>query len=389
VTDTHDSFRPESSVTDWLASGDNADEQTVAEPVATAPAAAAPVAAAAPIAPTASVDPVAPAAVDEPRFALETRGLTHRFGHEVLAVDDVSLQVAPGEVFGLVGADGAGKSTLIRMLATVLRPTQGDAEVFGASVITDAGRVKPRIGYMSQRFSLYPDLTVAENLAFFANLRGVPRRAVRERSARLLEFADLTQFADRQSQFLSGGMKQKLALAVTLIHEPDLLFLDEPTTGVDPVSRREFWRIIAGLHRRGITVLVATPYMDEAERCTHVAFMDGGRILQTDTPAGLKARVPGALYEISTPSQRASLAAIGGRDWTLSATVLGDVIRVLVRDGGPSASEIDALLSSAGIEVECVRPTRVDMEATFSFLAEETRNARRAQAPADLAEVEL
>lgn len=374
MTDRHDSFPDEVSVNDWLASGDDAAGSSQLEPHAAVPA----MAETRVIEPLAPTPPAADPVAAEPRFALETRGLTHRFGHDVLAVDDVSLTVAPGEVFGLVGADGAGKSTLIRMLATVLRPTAGDAEVFGASVTAQADEVKPRIGYMSQRFSLYPDLTVAENLAFFANLRGVPRRAVRERSARLLEFADLTQFADRQSQYLSGGMKQKLALAVTLIHEPDLLFLDEPTTGVDPVSRREFWRIIAGLHRRGITVLVATPYMDEAERCTHVAFMDGGRILQTDTPAGLKARVPGILYEIRTPSQRACLSALTDADWALSATVLGDVVRVLVRDGGPSADHIASRLSSAGVDVAEVRPTRVDMEATFSFLAEEARSASSA-----------
>ncbi len=316
-------------------------------------------------------------------LALDIRGLSHSFGHGVLAVDRISAQVTTGEIFGLVGADGAGKSTLIRMLATVLRPTEGDAEVFGTSVVTGSAAVKPRIGYMSQRFSLYPDLTVEENLAFFATLRGVPRRQVRERSNRLLEFAGLTQFADRQSQFLSGGMKQKLALAVTLIHEPDLLFLDEPTTGVDPVSRREFWRIIAGLHQRGITVFVATPYMDEAERCTHVAFMDGGRILFSDTPAGLKARVPGTLVEVSTAAQREAINVLADHEWALSATILGDLVRVIVREGGPSAGEIERVLSSAGIVVERVRTARVDMEATFAFLAEETRKARLGQDPED------
>ncbi len=209
--------------------------------------------------------------------AIVARDLVKRFGRQTVAVDGVSITVPRGEIFGLLGPDGAGKSTLIRMLATVLRPTEGDAEIFGESVTRHAGRVKPRVGYMSQRFSLYPDLTVAENLRFFAELRGVPRNQMRARSDRLLEFSGLTRFSTRRAEHLSGGMKQKLALAVTLMHEPDMLFLDEPTTGVDPVSRREFWRIIADLHRRGITVFVATPYMDEAERCTTVAFMDGGQ----------------------------------------------------------------------------------------------------------------
>ncbi|TLM68391.1 MAG: ABC transporter ATP-binding protein, partial [Actinobacteria bacterium] len=181
---------------------------------------------------------------------------------DVVAVDGVTLAVPRGSVFGLIGPDGAGKSTLIRMLTTVLMPTDGDALVFGRSVVSDQYAVKPRIGYMSQQFSLYGDLTVRENLDFFAELRGVPRAEMDARAERLLEFAGLTEFAKRQAQYLSGGMKQKLALAATLISEPDLLFLDEPTTGVDPVSRREFWRIISGLHRRGITVFVATPYMD-------------------------------------------------------------------------------------------------------------------------------
>lgn len=309
-------------------------------------------------------------------MAIDAKGLSHRFGSHVLAVDDVSFAVKRGEIFGLVGPDGAGKSTLIRMLSTVLRPSEGDADIFGASVLHKPEAVKPRIGYMSQRFSLYPDLTVIENLSFFANLRGVPRREIRARSARLLEFAGLTEFANRQAQFLSGGMKQKLALAVTLIHEPDLLFLDEPTTGVDPVSRREFWRIIAGLHQRGITVFVATPYMDEAERCTHVAFMDGGRILFRDTPAGLKSRVPGRLLEVCTKDQRTTRALLEPYPWALSVTVLGDVVRLIVAPNGPSELEIRTLLSSAGVVTQCVRPVRVDMEATFAFLAEEARADR-------------
>lgn len=229
------------------------------------------------------------AAADE-AYAIETRDLGHRFG-DIVAVDGISLAVPRGELFGLLGPDGAGKSTLIRMLATVMAPGSGDAFVLGHSVAHQPERVKPGIGYMSQAFSLYPDLTVRENLEFFARLRGTPARELDARAERLLEFSGLTEFSSRQARHLSGGMKQKLALAVTLMHEPQLLLLDEPTTGVDPVARREFWRIIAGLHRRGITVFVATPYMDEAERCTEVAFMDGGRILLRETPSALKERV--------------------------------------------------------------------------------------------------
>ena len=335
---------------------------------------------------TAEMEPV-PAA--EPAIAgpaVEAIDLAHHFGHRVRAVDGVNLRVEPGEIFGLVGPDGAGKSTLIRMLATVLAPTAGDAFVFGESVIRNSGRVKPRIGYMSQAFSLYGDLTVAENLTFFAKLRGVPAHEVVSRSSRLLEFAGLTEFARRQAQHLSGGMKQKLALAATLIHEPDLLFLDEPTTGVDPVSRREFWRIIAGLRQRGITVFVATPYMDEAERCTHVAFMDAGRILLSETPARLKAGVPGSLFEVQSPAQREAVTALAHEPWVLAATVYGDTVRVVVDLEEDGAHRVTEALSSAGVTYGEVKAARMDMETTFAFLAERAKDAARVADEAEEAE---
>ncbi len=183
---------------------------------------------------------------------------------------------------------------------------------------------------MSQAFSLYGDLTVRENLDFFAELRGVARHAMEERAKRLLEFSGLTEFAKRQAQFLSGGMKQKLALAATLISEPDLLFLDEPTTGVDPVSRREFWRIISDLHRQGITVFVATPYMDEAERCNEIAFMTQGRIILRDTPAGMKRRVPGRMFEVAVSDYRRAMALVRSLPFVTSVEVSGELLRVLV-----------------------------------------------------------
>ncbi|MDR1851077.1 MAG: ABC transporter ATP-binding protein [Propionibacteriaceae bacterium] len=223
--------------------------------------------------------------------AISARGLKRSFG-ETLAVAGVDLDVAVGAVFGLLGPDGAGKSTLIRMLATTLLPDSGDAEIFGISVVKDPKAVRPRIGYMSQRFSMYPDLTVRENMDFFAKIRGVDKQERQTRGAKLLESMGLAEFADRQAMHLSGGMKQKLMLATTLMHEPDLLLLDEPTTGVDPVSRREFWHILQGLHDEGKSVLVATPYMDEAERCTDIAFLDSGRITESGTPAQIKAKVP-------------------------------------------------------------------------------------------------
>lgn len=307
-------------------------------------------------------------------FALDARGLCRDFGR-VRAVDGVSLCVERGAVFGLLGPDGAGKSTLIRMLATVLSPDSGDALVFGESVVSAHRLVTPRIGYMSQRFSMYPDLSVAENLEFFARIRGVPAELRRTRAASLLESMGLSQFARRQAQHLSGGMKQKLMLASTLMHEPDLLLLDEPTTGVDPLSRREFWRIIADLQAAEKTVLVATPYMDEAERCTHIAFMDEGRLLHTGTPAEVKALVPGTLFEAAAPDPRAALAALCGTPGVTSAHLYGDVVRVLSAPGGPSVGDLLGKLRDAGIADATVRAADVDMEAAFAYLAEQGGDA--------------
>jgi len=301
-------------------------------------------------------------------IAIDARDLRKDF-RLVHAVDGVTMTIPRGEVFGLVGPDGAGKSTLIRMLATVLEPTSGDALVFGKSVVTDPHAVKPRIGYMSQAFSLYGDLTVQENLDFFAELRGVPRRDMASRSERLLEFSGLTEFKKRQAQFLSGGMKQKLALAATLISEPDLLFLDEPTTGVDPVSRREFWKIISGLHRQGITVFVATPYMDEADRCDEIAFMTQGRIILRDTPAGMKQRVPGRVIEVAVSDYRAAMPILHDLACVVSLEVSGEMLRVLVsRDAGACESTLRDALSDAGLTVVHVTPVATDLEMAFATL---------------------
>lgn len=303
------------------------------------------------------------------------RALTRCFG-ELTAVDAVDLDIAPGAIFGLLGPDGAGKSTLLRMLATVLDPTDGDARVCGFSVTTQKPQVTPRIGYMPQRFCMYPDLTIAENVDYFATLRGVGRTQRRDRSARLLESMGLAEFAGMRSGTVSGGMKQKLMLAATLMHEPDVLFLDEPTTGVDPVSRREFWRILAGLHREGRTILVATPYMDEAERCTDIAFLQRGRITTRGTLAEVAAQVPGTLLEVGgaadlTPRQILEAVTATRDARLLSAHLHGDVVRVLW-DAGPSDAprEVATALDEAGLRQVRVTPIRIDMEAAFAVLAE-------------------
>ncbi len=312
--------------------------------------------------------------------AIAALGLTRSFG-DIRAVDRVDLRVARGAVFGLLGPDGAGKSTLIRMLATVLPADAGDAEVFGHSVSAAAKKVTPLIGYMSQKFSMYPDLSVAENLDFFGTIRGVPKALRRERAASLLGGMGLAEFSDRQAQYLSGGMKQKLMLAATLMHEPDLLLLDEPTTGVDPVSRREFWRIIAALHRAGKTVLVATPYMDEAERCTAIAFLDSGRIRHTGTPDEIKALVPGTLYEIVAAEPRVALWAVADLPGVASTHLFGDVVRVLWHDGADGETRLRARLAAERVPVEDVRQAAVDMETAFAFLAERSSDTPVSDAP--------
>jgi ABC-2 type transport system ATP-binding protein len=306
--------------------------------------------------------------------AVQASGLRRSF-EEILAVDQVNFEVAEGAVFGLLGPDGAGKSTLIRMLATTLLPDEGDAEVFGMSVTNQRKIVRPRIGYMSQRFSMYPDLSVRENMDFFATIRGVPKAERRARGESLLTSMGLAEFADRQAMHLSGGMKQKLMLASTLMHEPDLLLLDEPTTGVDPVSRREFWRILGDLHEAGKTVLVATPYMDEAERCTDIAFMDSGAIREVGTPAQIKAKVPGKLLELRVGDPRAATRVIAELPGVFSAHPLGNTVRILWDSAQEPSPILAAALEEAGIANEGIREIVPDMETVFSYLAETRQEA--------------
>src|SRR5215211_5430684 len=305
-------------------------------------------------------------------LAVQALGLGRSFGQNH-AVDGVDLSIPAGTIFGLLGPDGAGKSTLFRMLATVLAPDTGDAMIFGKSVTSSPSQVTPRIGYMSQNFSMYPDLSIAENLNFFATLRGIGRAERRRRAAQRMSAMGLAEFADRPAKNRSGGMKQKLMLAATLMHQPDLLLLDEPTTGVDPVSRREFWRILARLHRDGKTVLVSTPYMDEAERCSYLAFLSDGRISHEGSPAEIKKVVPGTLFGLATLHPRAVLAELAGTPDVLSAHLYGDVVRVLWTGDGRAERELTSRLVAANLPVTAIRPARVDMEAAFAYLTESER----------------
>jgi ABC-2 type transport system ATP-binding protein len=296
-------------------------------------------------------------------LAISCRGLTRGFGG-FIAVNELDLDVRGGEIFALVGPDGAGKTTLIRMLCGALTPTTGQAAVVGRDVVDDPEGVKARIGYMPQRFSLYGDLSVTENLRLYADLYLVPPGEFTRRADQLLADFRLSPFAGRLAQFLSGGMKQKLALACVLIHEPELLILDEPTTGVDPVSRRQFWRILYGLNREGITVFVSTPYMDEAERASRVGLMDKGRIIAIGDPGSLKSQMDGEILEIVAAPQEAAKGALRAHAMVRSLEVFGDRLHALVSSASAQPA-LEASLGQAGVRVVSMRRVPPSLEDVF------------------------
>lgn len=302
--------------------------------------------------------------------AVRTTDLTRSFD-ALTAVDALSLTVRRGEIFGLVGPDGAGKTTTLRMLAAILDPTAGDAWIFGHHTVTAARAVQERIAYMSQRFGLYPDLTVLENLHFYADLYGVSRRERDARVGRLLAFSNMTPFKKRPAGLLSGGMKQKLGLACALIHEPQLLLLDEPTNGVDPVSRRDFWRILYQLVRDGVTILVSTAYLDEAERCSRVALLHEGRAIATDTPLGLKRLIKGTTLEIEAPDARRAAALLREEPGIGSVALFGNRVNAIApgRDGDETVSRA---LRAGGIEPTSIRTIQPSLESVFMALVEQS-----------------
>jgi len=309
----------------------------------------------------------AAAQATEDGYAIRAKGLRKSFG-DVVAVDGLELEVKKGEIFGLVGPDGAGKTTTMRLLTGIMNPDAGQAEVAGFDVFRQPEALKPHIGYMPQRFSLYGDLTVAENLYFFAKVYHVPDSERIQREKELLAFSRLEPFRKRLGQHLSGGMKQKLALACTLIHTPKVLFLDEPTTGVDPVSRRDFWKILYSLLKEGVTLFVSTPYMDEAERCNRVALMDKGRIVICDTPDALKQRMRGELLEVIAEPLRTAKQIIASLPGVLEVQVFGDRMHVWVEDAAKAQPLLTAALSEKGIGVEGLRRTVPGLEDVFISL---------------------
>jgi len=299
----------------------------------------------------------------DPNASIAVSGLTKHFPG-VLAVDRLSFSAAPGEIFGLVGPDGAGKTTTLRMLAGVLPPDQGSARVAGCDVVDDPEGVKNHISYMPQRFGLYDDLTVEENIRFYADLFGVTRRHREQRAARLLAASGMSEFRHRLAGKLSGGMKQKLGLTCALIHTPQVILLDEPTLGVDPISRRDFWRILYELLAEGVTILISTSYLDEAERCHRLALLHQGRLLFCDTPARLKTRLPGAVVAVRSPEARRLRDVLTGADGVTGLVLVGDGVHLMVDEAQRRIPELEARLAASGLpftKLAQITPTIEDL----------------------------
>jgi ABC-2 type transport system ATP-binding protein len=308
--------------------------------------------------------------------AVVIENLSKRFG-ETVAVKDLSLTVDRGEIFGLVGPDGAGKTTVMRMLAGILEPSGGRILVDGVSVTDDPEGAKERMAYMPQRFGLYQDLTVLENLVFYADLFQVPRALRPARMERLFEFSRLGPFQDRLAGALSGGMKQKLGLACALIHSPRVLLLDEPTNGVDPVSRRDFWRILNDLAHEGISILVSTAYLDEADRTRRVALMSHGSIITMGAPSALKAQVGGAMFELTSSEVKRARSILLKTQGVLNVNVFGDGLHVLLEHEN-RAESLRKELEEAGALSCALRKITPSMEDAFLSLVmrDEERSLR-------------
>ncbi len=316
-------------------------------------------------------------------FAISTQNLSKQFKvgqSRVTVVDQLSLQVAPGETYGLIGPDGAGKTTAIRVILGLLTRTSGESSLLGFDSMRDMYQIRERVGYIAQQFSLPPNLTVMENMALFADVQGVSRNQQKQRIPELLAFAGLSDFTGRLAGRLSGGMKKKLALACSLIHEPQVVMLDEPTLGVDPVSRREFWNLLGNLQiEKGLTIFVCTPYMDEAERCTQVGLMYAGKLIARGTPAAIKATLHGQLLEL-TPSDIVSARQMMiGLEGVLEVQSYGDKLHLFVDEVSRRKPQIEAALAAAGLQHDGLREIEVRMEEAFISLIR--RQAGSSQPP--------
>jgi len=301
---------------------------------------------------------------------IEATGLTKRFD-AVAAVDGLTFTVDRGEIFGLVGPDGAGKTATMRMLAGVMRPDGGGIIIDGVDVVADPEEGKQHISYMPQRFGLYEDLTVDENIRFYADLFEIPRVAREERAHQLLAASGMSQFRSRLAGQLSGGMKQKLGLTCALVHAPKILLLDEPTTGVDPVSRRDFWRILYGLREEGVTIVISTAYLDEAERCNRLALLHAGHVLYCDTPAALKRRMPGALIIITSAAGRDARSIVAGLEGVGSAILVGDGVHVVVDNASLRIPQLRDALRQGDVPFADVAVGEPSIEDVFVALLED------------------
>ncbi len=304
-----------------------------------------------------------------PALPLEVYGLTKKFG-DFTAVNNVSFDVQPGEVIGYLGPNGSGKTTTIRMLCGLLAPTSGTAKILGIDVAKNPEAVKPHIGYMSQKFSLYDDLTVMENMQFYAGIYDVPEA---EEPARIQEVLHLSGLEGREklpAGEISGGWRQRLALGCALIHRPPLLFLDEPTSGVDPVARREFWDLIYQLAHEGTTIFITTHYMDEAEHCSRVAFMYRGRLLANDTPAGLKnTYLKGTAWDLAVSPLLEAVETLGGMGGIAQASLHGDRAHVILQPEVWTPETLAKELTARGLKVEAIETVQSTLEDVFTFLA--------------------
>jgi drug efflux transport system ATP-binding protein len=296
--------------------------------------------------------------------AIRTESLTKTFGN-LTAVDRLTFSVEEGEIFGLVGPDGAGKTTTMRLLTAIMDPSSGDAWVAGHHTVHEAEAVSNDIGYMSQRFGLYPDLTVAENIHFYADIYGVPRRGREERVERLLTFSNLGPFKQRQAGNLSGGMKQKLGLACALIHTPRVLFLDEPTNGVDPSSRRDFWQILYQLLHERVTIFVSTAYLDEAERANRIALMHHGKLLALGAPDEVKKLMKGSILELRASEPRRATALLREQLGATSVGLFGDRVHIVTRDPEAAQRRVRQILAGADLDVSDLRPIAPSLDDVF------------------------
>ena len=314
-------------------------------------------------------------------FTISANGLVKQFktvNGMFTAVDQLSLDVGRGDTYGLIGPDGAGKTTAIRVILGLLTRTAGASSVMGFDSMHGMYQIRERVGYIAQQFSLPATLTVLENMQFFANLQGVSPEKQKQHIEELLAFADLTNFTARQAGKLSGGMKKKLALACSLIHEPEVIFLDEPTLGVDPVSRREFWNLLGRLQvEKGLTIFVSTPYMDEAERCTQVGLMYKGKLIAAGTPAAIKERLAGHLLELAPSDFASAKRVVTGMHGILEVQTYGDRLHVFVDDVAQRRPQIESALMAAGIRNDDLREIEVRMEEAFISLVSRHENLTR------------